>query len=104
MTFTAGRILQSTFVISKSKELSEILRDIRTSTCQICRIKEKINRTTTFHKRICSLTPEVRDILKILWKRGEISPLFDNILLPVFYISMLKQGQDFHLEISAYSR
>ena len=35
------------------------------------------------------LTPEVRDTLKILWKRGEIaplgaiSPLFHNILLPV---------------------
>ena len=34
-------------------------------------IRKKIG-TTTFHKRICNLTPEVRDILKILWKRGEI--------------------------------
>ena len=33
--------LQSTLVISKSKELSEILRDIRTSTYQSCRIEEK---------------------------------------------------------------
>ena len=32
------------------------------------------NRTTTFNKSICNLTPEVRDILKILWKRGEITP------------------------------
>ena len=33
--------LQSTLVISKSKGLSEILRDIRTSTYQISRIEEK---------------------------------------------------------------
>ena len=29
-----------------------------------------------------------------------ISPLVNNILLPVFYISMLKQRPDFHFEIS----
>ena len=60
---------------SKSKRLSEILRDIRTSTYQICR---KINRTSTFRKWICNLTPEIRDILKLLWKRGEIAPLFSS--------------------------
>ena len=54
--------------------LSEILRDICTSTYQICRIEEKIIRTTTFNKYICNWTLEVRDILKILWKRGEIAP------------------------------
>ena len=55
-------MLQSTLVISTSKGLSEIHRDTCTSTYQICRIEEKINRTTIFHKRICKLTPEVRDI------------------------------------------
>ena len=64
----------STLVISNSKELSEILRDIRTSTYQICRIEEKIIRTTIFNKYICNWTLEVEDILKILWKRGEIDP------------------------------
>ena len=34
--------IQSTLVISNSKGLSEILRDIRTSTYQICRIGEKL--------------------------------------------------------------
>ena len=34
--------LQSTLVISNSKGLSEILRDIRSSTYQVCRIEEKI--------------------------------------------------------------
>ena len=27
------------------------------------------------------MTLKIRDILKILWKRGEISPFFQNILL-----------------------
>ena len=63
--------IQSTLVISNSKGLSEILRDIRTSTYQVCRIEEKIIRITTFNKCICNWTHEVRDILKILWKSGE---------------------------------
>ena len=84
--------LQSTLVISNPKGLSEILRDIRTSTYQNCRIEEKLNRTTTFNKCICNWTLEIRDILKILWKKGEIapfSPLFHNILLSIvrFYLS-----------------
>ena len=52
--------IQSFLVILKSNGLSEILRDIRTSTYQICRIEEKTNSTTTFQKRICNLTPEVK--------------------------------------------
>ena len=61
--------IQSTLVISKSKGLSEILRDIRTSTYQICRIEEKINRTTTFNKYICNLTPEKEYIENIEEKK-----------------------------------
>ena len=71
--------VQSSLVIWNSKGLSEILRDARTSTYQICRLEEKIIRLTTFHKYICIWTFEIRDILKILWKRGEISSLFHNI-------------------------
>ena len=77
--------IQSTLVISNSKGLSEILRDIRTSTYQICRIEEKLIRLPTFNKYMCNLTPEIRDILKVLWK---ISPLFHNI----FYLLL-----DFHV-------
>ena len=40
--------IQSTLVISKSKGPSETLRDIRTSTYQMCRIEENTNRTTEF--------------------------------------------------------
>ena len=58
------RIL-STLVISNSKGLSEILRDIGASTYQICRIEEKINLLTTFNKCMCNWTLEVRDLLKI---------------------------------------
>ena len=36
-------VVQSTLVISKSKGPSETLRDIRTSTYQICRIEENTN-------------------------------------------------------------
>ena len=61
-------------LFSKSKGLSDILRDICTSTNQICRIEEKINPTDTFHKWICNLILEVRDILKIFWKGGETAP------------------------------
>ena len=39
----AQPFLQSTLVISKSKGLSEILRDIRTSTYHICRNEKKVN-------------------------------------------------------------
>ena len=42
--------IQSTLVISKSKGPSETLRDIRTSTYQMCRIEENTNQTTEFHK------------------------------------------------------
>ena len=42
--------IQSILVISKSKGPSERLRDIRTSTYQICRIEENTNQTTKFHK------------------------------------------------------
>ena len=66
--------IQSTLAISNSMGLSEILRYIRTSTYQICRIEEKIIRKTTFNKYVCKWTLEIRDILKILRKRGEIAP------------------------------
>ena len=79
----AIKILQSTLVISNSKGPSEILRDIRTSTYQICRIEEKLIQLTTFNKYMCNWTLEVRDILKILWKRGEFL-LFSTILFTCF--------------------
>ena len=52
-------------------------------------LRKKIIRTTTFNKYICNWTLEVRDIWKILWKRGEISPLFQII----FYLLL-----DFHVK------
>ena len=52
-------IIQSTLVISKLRGPSETLRDIRTSTYQMCKLEENTNRTTKFHKRTCNLTPLV---------------------------------------------
>ena len=95
--------IQSTIVLSNSKALSETLRDIRISTYQIFRIGEKIIRTTTFNKFICNWTPDVRDISKILWKRGEIAPL-STIFFYLLLDFHVRQGQDFHFEISGYSR
>ena len=92
------RKIQSTLVISNSKGLSETLRDICTSTYQICGNEKNNKSNSTFNKWICNSTPEIRDILKILWKRGAISPLFHNILIPVV------SGPIFHFEISDYSR
>ena len=80
--------IQSALVISNFKELSEIHRDTRTSTCQISRIETK-NLTTKCPKFICNLTSLHKiSILKLLWKRGEIAPeeqflLLSTIVLPV---------------------
>ena len=108
---------QSTLVISNSKGLSEILRDIRTSTYPSCRIEEKLIRTTKFNKYVSNWTLEFRDILKILWKRGEIAPgkeeklllrsnfsSFPQYFLPVVSFFMYRLGPDFHFEISGCSR
>ena len=89
-------ITYSRLQLSRSpRDPLKYLRDIRTSTYQICRIEEKINPTTIFHKLVYNLTPEVRFILKILWKREAISPLFHNILLPVVRCSCLNRDQIF---------
>ena len=74
-------LMYSRLSLSRIPRDTEILRDIRTSTYQICRIEEKTIRTTTF-KYIGNWTLEARDILNILWKRGEIAPLFHNIFYP----------------------
>ena len=72
--FSKGNFyIQSTLAISNSKGLSEILRDIRTSTHQNCRIEEKINPTTTFNKCICNFAYEVRYIENIVEKRRNCS-------------------------------
>ena len=62
-------IVFSRFLLTKTNGLSEILPDIRTSTYQICRIEKKINRKITFYKLLCNLTPETRDLLKMLCRR-----------------------------------
>ena len=99
--------IQSTLVISNSKGPSETLQDIRASTCQIFIIEEKIIRKTTFNKFICNWTLDVNDIWKILWKRGEIRSNFSSFpqyFLLVVHVVMFRKGQDFHFEISGYSR
>ena len=89
--------IQSTLIISNSKGLSEILRDICTSTYEIFRIEEKYfeqpHLTNIYVKQIGL---EVRDILKLLWKRGEIAfLLFSTIFLPVVRFLFLGRDQIF---------
>ena len=80
--------LQSTLVISKSKGPSETLRDIRTSTYQMCRIEENTKRATKFHKWTCNLTPLLEIYVENIVEKGRncswgaISPLIHNVLLP----------------------
>ena len=45
---------------------------------------KKVNGTTRFHKWICNLTFECRNILKILWKRGEIAHFSS---FPQYYVT-----------------
>ena len=48
------------------------------------RVRKTINRTATFNKCVYYLTPVVRDILKILWRRGGFllfSTIFCYLLL-----------------------
>ena len=54
--------------------------------------EEKINRTTTLHKWICNLTLEVRDTLKILWKRWEMEQFL--LFSTIFCYPLL----DFHVK------
>ena len=84
----------SPHVTSKSKGLNDIFRDIRTLTYQICRIEEKINRPAKFHNLICKLSSEVRGILKILWKTGEIAHylLFSTIFCYLLLDSHVNSG------------
>ena len=76
--------IQSALFISKSKRLSEILRESRISTYQICRIEEKINRTIIFHKELCNLTPEVKDFIYAFQWNTEISRWNRNQLFHCF--------------------
>ena len=64
------------FIIYSPLLLSRIPRDFLKyfeisvlRTYQICRIEEKLIQLTTFNKYMYNWTLEVRDILKILWKR-----------------------------------
>ena len=77
--------IQSTLVISKSKGPSKTVRDIRTSTYQICSIEEKTIWTTNFYKWLCNLTPLNRNIYWKYCGKGEqfllFSTIFYNLIL-----------------------
>ena len=85
-----NRKLQSTLVISKSNGPAETLRDIRTSTYQMCRTEENTKRTTKFHKWTCNLTPLIRNICWNIAENGKNCSW--GAILPlstIFYYLML---------------
>ena len=87
--------VQSTLVISKLKEPSETLRDIRTSTYQIFRTEE--NFTNEYVIRLLSLEIYIENIVGKgrNCSSGAISPLIHNILLPDVKFLCLNKDQIF---------
>ena len=62
---------------------------------RVAEVRKTINRTTTFNKWVCNLTPKVRNIYKIMWKRGEIAP-YEQFLL--FFTIFCYLFLDFHVK------
>ena len=71
-----------------------VVRHIRSA-----ELRKKLIRLTTFNKYMCNWTLEIRDKLKIMWKRdcslGAISPLYHNIFLHVVRFTCLGRDQIF---------
>ena len=61
-----------------------VIRHIR-----FAELRKKLIRLTTFNKYMCNWTLEVRDKLKILWKRGEIAPEEQFLLFSTIFFYML---------------
>ena len=78
-----SRYLEFQGTLWKHFEIS-VPRNIR-----VVEVRKTISRTTTFNKCICNLTLEVKDILKILRKRGEIAP---SIFCYLFFDFHVKTG------------
>ena len=62
---------------------------------RVAKVRKTINWTTLFNKWIFNLTPEVRDILKIWRKRGEIAPQEQFLLLSTIFCYLFL---DFHVK------
>ena len=98
--------IQSTLVISNSKGLSEILRDICTSRYQVWSIEEKWIEQPHFTNVYVIWFLEI----EIYWKycgreeKLSVSPLFHNILLPIVRLSCLNRDQIFTSSVSGNSR
>ena len=59
------------------------------------KLRKTINRTTTFHKWRCNLTPDIRDIFKILSKRGGKRRNCSFLLFSAIFCYLLL---DFHVK------
>ena len=88
-----GVPVQSTLVILNSKGLSEILRDIRTSTYQICRVQENIIRLTIFNKYIWIGLLKLEIYWKYCGKEGKLLLRSICSSFPQYFYLLL----DFHV-------
>ena len=80
--------IQLTLVISKSKGPSKTVRDIRTSTYQICSIEDKTIWTTNFYKWLCNLTPLNRNMYwKYCGKGEKLLPRSNFSSFPQYFIT-----------------
>ena len=79
--FSTERYYYSRLSLSRSQKatLWNISRYPYRDISDFQKIEEIINRTTIFHKWTCNLTPEIRDVVKILWKREEKCFFFPTI-------------------------
>ena len=96
--------VQSALVISNSKGLFKHFEISVARYIRVAELRKTTDRTKTFNKWICNLPPEVTDILKILWKRGEIAPapeeqflLFSTIFCYLLLDFYVKTGTKFSL-------
>ena len=76
--------VQSVLVISKSKTLWNTSRYPYRDVSDMTNWEGK-KRKATFHKWICNLTHEVRDILKGLWERWKIASKEKFLLFPTIF-------------------
>ena len=92
--------VQSTLVISKSKWLSKILRNIHSSTYQICRIEDKVNKCkTTFHHDYVIKLLKLYRYWKYCGKEEKLLLLFSTIFCYLLLDFRIKTWTRFSLRV-----
>ena len=77
--------IQKTLAISKSKRPSELLRDIRTLTYQICRVEENTNRKPNFTNKYVIRPIKLETYSKNIVKKRKMAPEEQILLLSIIF-------------------